>query len=305
MNIPEKRAPRAKRAKRARNEEICGTIMAFLPVLRCILFSLVPMALAFIMAFYKMKTPVSFAGAEFVLFDNFKAIFSDPNFGTALLNTLIYAVTLPVSVVFALLLASALNADIKGKGAFRVILFLPFICSTVAIVFIFKWLYNTNYGILNVLFGQQIGWLDSPAMFRFSLIMMIVWSTTGYKMLLLSASLTSVNTAYYEAAEIDGANAFQKFIHITVPAVSPTIFFLLVTGLVNVLQMFSETQVMDATGGQSVDYAGLTVVFYLYREGFNYNAMGIASAASWVLSLLILLLTVFNFKISKLWVRYD
>ncbi len=124
-------------------------------------------------------------------------------------------------------------------------------------------------------------------------------------MLLLSASLTSVNTAYYEAAEIDGANAFQKFIHITVPAVSPTIFFLLVTGLVNVLQMFSETQVMDATGGQSVDYAGLTVVFYLYREGFNYNAMGIASAASWVLSLLILLLTVFNFKISKLWVRYD
>ena len=174
-----------------------------------------------------------------------------------------------------------------------------------AIVFVWKWLFNTNYGVLNSMLGTQVGWLDSPWMFRISLIVMMVWAQTGYKVILLSASLTSVNRAYYEAAELDGANRWQKFAHITVPAVSPTLFFLLVTGFISILQLFSEVQVMDPTGGQSIDYAALTVVFYIYRQGFNYNAMGVAAAASWILTLIVLVVTVFNFKISKLWVKYD
>lgn len=97
----------------------------------------------------------------------------------------------------------------------------------------------------------------------------------------------------------------QNFAHITVPAISPTLFFLLVTGMISIFQMFSESQVMDPTGGQSAEYAGLTIVFYLYRMGFNYYDMGAASATAWVLSLMILAITVLNFKISKLWVHYD
>ncbi len=297
--------PKAHRSKRTRNEEICGTIMGALPVVSVLLFSVVPMALAIVMAFFDMRTPVSFNGAEFVLFDNFAEVFSDPNFGTAIVNTLVYSLTLPISLVLALFIAAALNATIKGTGIFRVILFLPFICSSVAIVFVWKWLFNTNYGVLNSMLGTQVGWLDSPWMFRISLIVMMVWAQTGYKVILLSASLTSVNRAYYEAAELDGANRWQKFAHITVPAVSPTLFFLLVTGFISILQLFSEVQVMDPTGGQSIDYAALTVVFYIYRQGFNYNAMGVAAAASWILTLIVLVVTVFNFKISKLWVKYD
>ncbi len=297
--------PKAHRSKRTRNEEICGTIMGALPVVSVLLFSVVPMALAIVMAFFDMRTPVSFNGAEFVLFDNFAEVFSDPNFGTAIVNTLVYSLTLPISLVLALFIAAALNATVKGTGIFRVILFLPFICSSVAIVFVWKWLFNTNYGVLNSMLGTQVGWLDSPWMFRISLIVMMVWAQTGYKVILLSASLTSVNRAYYEAAELDGANRWQKFAHITVPAVSPTLFFLLVTGFISILQLFSEVQVMDPTGGQSIDYAALTVVFYIYRQGFNYNAMGVAAAASWILTLIVLVVTVFNFKISKLWVKYD
>ncbi len=303
--MPPDPSPKKKKSGQARSEELCGTIMGALPVVSCLVFSVVPMALALVMAFFRMRTPVSFAGAEFVWFGNFKEIFSDANFGTALLNTLIYSLTLPVSLIFALLIAAALNATVRGTGAFRVILFLPFICSSVAIVFVWKWLFDTNYGILNELLGVRVGWLDSPWMFRISLIVMMVWAQTGYKVILISASLTSVNRAYYEAAELDGANVGQRFLHITVPAVSPTLFFLLVTGLVSILQLFSEVQVMDPTGGESIDYAALTVVFYIYRQGFSYNAMGAAAAASWILTLIALVLTVLNFKLSKLWVKYD
>ncbi|MGN1077423.1 MAG: carbohydrate ABC transporter permease [Candidatus Gallimonas sp.] len=306
--IPRK-TPRKKMSRRARNEEICGTIMAIIPVIGRLLFSLIPIALAIVMAFYQMKTPVSFTGAKFVGFDNFVKIFADANFTTSLLNTLVYAITLPVSLALALGIASVLNSDLvqtRAKGVFRVILFLPFICSTIAIVYVWKWMYDANYGIINTLLGTDIAWLkSSPWLFRISIIVMMVWSTTGYKIVLLAASLTSVNASYYEAAEIDGAGPLQKFLHITVPAVSPTTLFLLITGLVSIFQMFSETQVMDPTGGSSVGMAGLTVVFYLYRYGFNYNQMGMACAAAFVLSLIILAITVLQFKLSKRWVRYD
>lgn len=308
FHAPVKR-PRKRASKRARNEEICGTIMGLIPVLGRVLFALVPIALAFVMAFYKMKSPVSFQGAVFCGFDNFVSVFTDPNFGKSLLNTLIYALTLPISLALALVVASVLNSELMNlhmKSVFRVILFLPFICSTVAIVYVWKWMYDANYGIFNMLLGTDIAWLkSSPMLFRISIMIMMVWSTTGYKIVLLSASLTSVNASYYEAAEIDGAGPFQKFFHITVPAVSPTLFFLLVTGLISIFQMFGETQVMDTTGGQSVGYAGLTVVFYLYREGFNYYNMGMASASALVLSFIILIVTVVQFIFSKRWVRYD
>lgn len=297
--------PKKRLSRQARNEEICGTVMGALPVLSCLVFSVVPMILALVMAFFDMRTIISFDGAQFVWFDKFAEVLTDENFWTAFLNTVIYSLTLPVSLVLALFIAAALNATVKGTGIFRVILFLPFICSSVAIVFVWKWLFDTNYGVLNEILGVRVGWLDSEWMFRFSLIVMMVWAQTGYKVILLSASLTSVNQSYYEAAELDGANRWQKLIHITVPAVSPTLFFLLVTGLISILQLFSEVQVMDPTGGQSINYAALTLVFYIYRQGFNYFDMGAAAAASWILTIVVLFITVLNFKISKLWVKYD
>ena len=126
-----------------------------------------------------------------------------------------------------------------------------------------------------------------------------------YNLVLMRNFFEGIPASLFEAAEIDGANFVQKFVHVTLPAVSPTVFFLLITGLISIFQMFSESQVMDPTGGQKVNYAGLTMVFYLYREGYSNAHMGLASAASWVLTAVILLVTVLNFKLSKLWVRYD
>ncbi|MFR6056821.1 MAG: carbohydrate ABC transporter permease, partial [Eubacteriales bacterium] len=153
------RTAKKRRGSVYKNEEICGTIMASLPVIRFVLFGLAPMVLALVMAFFKMKKITSFEGAEFVWFENFKYIFTDPNFGTSIVNTLIYVLVLPVSIFLGLLIAAVLNSKVRGKGFFRVVVFLPYICSTVAIVYIWKWLYNYNYGIFNVLLGRQIPWL--------------------------------------------------------------------------------------------------------------------------------------------------
>ena len=125
----------------------------------------------------------------------------------------------------------------------------------------------------------------------------------GYKIVILTAALTNVNRSYYEAASLDGANAWQKFVHVTMPAISPTVFYLAVTGLINVLQEFTRSQVWAPDGGPNGK--GITIVFYLYREGFDYTNMGTASAVAWVLSIMIVLVTIANFALSKKWVKYD
>lgn len=294
-----------KRNAYQRNQNIAGFIMGGIPLLGRILFTFIPIFIAIAMAFIEKPKMTSFEGAEFVAFDNFKAVLTDDNFWLSMKNTIIYTVSLPITLVISILLACALNANIKLKGIFRTIIMIPFICSTVAIVFVFKRMYNTDYGVLNALFGTDIGWLsDSPATFRTSLIIMMVWSGCGYRTLLLTAALTSVNTAYYEAAEIDGANVFDKFFKITLPSISPTLFYLLVTGCAGALQVFGESQVMASDGGQSVGMAGLTVVFYLYRQ-LQWTEMGMACAAALILSAIILIITLINFKLQDKWVRYD
>ncbi len=240
--LPNSEKPKKKRSNaHTRNENIAGLIMGGLPLLGRLLFTFIPIIMAISMAFFNMPRINTFEGAKFVLFENFATVLKDDNFWSAMGNTFIYMISLPIALILSLILAAALNANIQGKGIFRVILMIPFICSTVAIVFVFKRMYDTNYGVLNAMLGTNIGWItESAEMFRFSLIIMMVWSGCGYRMLLLTAALTSVNVSYYEAAEIDGATALDKFFHITVPAISPTLFYLLVTGCVGALQVFGE-----------------------------------------------------------------
>ena len=130
-----------------------------------------------------------------------------------------------------------------------------------------------------------------------------VWSGTGYGIILYGAALTNVNSSLYEAAKVDGANSFKSFWHITIPAISPTTFYLLITGIIGALQEFARPQIISGSGGP--DNVGVTVVFYLYRSAFQYYEMGIASATAWLLAILIVGLTVINFAMSKLWVSYD
>ena len=206
-------------------------------------------------------------------------------------------------MVISLCVAYLLTKNVKGKKIFRTIYFIPYVCSVVAVVLMWKWIFDTNYGVFNTIIGQKLDWVGKPDLFRTVVIVMSIWGGCGFQIILYSAALTNISPSLYEAARMDGANAFQCFWHITLPGVSPTTFYLLVTGLIGSLQSFANTQVLAADGGP--DNAGVTIGFYLYRDAFEYFKMGEASASAWLLAIMIMIITVINFAVSRKWVNYD
>ncbi len=295
-----------RKKKKVDKENLTGFALAFIPVMGFILFGLIPMILAVGMSFMNIRG-FSFEGASFVGFDNFKNVVNDDLFWKSIVNTLYMSVSTFINIVLALLIAYLLTKNIKAKKVFRTIYFVPYVCSVVAVSLMWMWIFNNRFGVMNTIIkklgGDPINWLNDPDWFIPVLIIMGVWSGTGYGIILYGAALTNVSNSLYEAAKVDGASTFKSFIHITVPAISPTTFFLLITGVIGALQEFARPQILSATGGP--DNKGVTVVFYLYRRAFQYFEMGPASATAWLLALFILVLTVINFAVSKLWVNYD
>ena len=295
-----------KRKFKVSKEGAAGFSIAFIPVLGFCLFGLIPMVLAIAMAFMYIDG-YNFNGSSFVGFDNFKDVLTDSLFWQSIGNTFYMSVSTFINILLALLIAFLLTKKIKGKKVLRTIYFIPYVCSVVAITLMWQWIFNYRFGIINYLIklagGEAVNWWGTSEHFIPVLILMGVWSGTGYGIILYSAALTNVSTSLYEAAKVDGANSFKSFLHITVPAISPTTFYLLITGLIGALQEFARPQIISPSGGPGD--AGVTVVFYLYRRAFSYAEMGPASATAWLLALLILAFTVVNFALSKLWVSYD
>lgn len=296
-----------KKMKKLNN--IQGFLFSCFPVLRFAIFGFIPLVVGLLMAFLPMKfnfDVVSAMQQGFTL-DNFKEVLTDPIFWKSIGNTFYLALSWPISMIIALLVSILLTKEIKGKPFYRTVYFIPFICSLVAVTLMWNVILDHKYGVANNviewLSGTRINWKGDSKWYRFGLICMTVWSTTGYKIIILTAALTSVNKNLYEAASLDGANAFHKVINVTLPAISPTIFYLFVTGLIDVLQEFTRSQVWDRLGGPNS--TGITMVFYLYREAFTYSNMGTASAVAWILSIMIILITILNFALSKKWVNYD
>ncbi len=283
-------------------EQISGLVMSLGPVLGFVIFGLIPMILAFYMAFCEIKG-FDILTAEFVGFQNFITVLNDSAFWDSVVNTLIFAISLPVCLVISLTVSFLLTKKIHGKKIFKTIFFVPYVCSIVAVVLMWKWIFNETYGVVNGIIGEEIHWLTDDSLFRFVVIIIGIWGGCGYQIILYSAALTNINPSLYEAAKIDGANAFQCFRHVTLPGVSPTTFYLLITGLIGALQTFASTQVLASDGGPN--NVGVTIGFYLYRYAFNYFKMGQASATAWILAILIVIITIINFKVSKKWVNYD
>ncbi len=295
-----------KKRRRMNKENISGFLLSIMPVLGFVIFGLIPMVLALYMSFTDVKF-FSFEGVSFNHGANYKFVLSDPLFWKSLTNTLYMSVSTFINIVLALIVAFLLTKNIKGKKVFRTIYFIPYVCSVVAITLMWQWIFNTQYGIVNQLFSpegaEKINWWGNPDTFIPCLIIMGVWSGTGFGIILYGAALTNVNSSLYEAARVDGANSFQSFLHITLPSISPTTFYLLITGIIGSLQEFARPQIISGSGGP--DNVGVTVVFYLWRYAFDYHEMGIAAATSWILAIIILGLTLLNFAISKLWVSED
>jgi len=242
----------------------------------------------------------------FVGMDNFVQLAGDKLIQKALVNTAYYSFTMvPLGTILALITALLLNQNIKCQGIFRSLYYVPSIVSGIAVSMLWLWLYNPRVGLLNSLLGQ-IGiqgpkWIYSDVWAMPSMIIMGLW-TTGGSMLIFLSGLQSIPTALYESAEIDGANAWHRFWHITIPMLTPTILFSLIMRMIGSWQVFTQAYVMTEGGPNN---ATLTMVLYLYRKAFQQFHFGYAAAMAWLLFGIILVLTLLMFKSSPLWVFYE
>ena len=299
-----------KRHKKSLGENSSGFMMASIPVIGFVLFGLIPLLLALAMAFMYVPGKGNIAKAEFVGFDNFKVVLADETFWQSIGNTLRMAISLPICIVIALVVAFLLTKNIKGRSFFRGVYFVPYVCCAVAVSLMWELIFNQNHGIINSWLGltrdTAIPWLTDSATYTLCLIIIGIWSGTAYGIVLYGAALTNVNRSLYEAAKVDGAGSLRCFFNITLPGVSPTSFYLLTTGLIGALQEFTRPQMIGGGNGAGPNNDGLTIVFYIYRRAFEYNnQMGEAAAAALILAVFILMITAINFIVSKKWVSYD
>lgn len=245
---------------------------------------------------------------QFIGLDNYAALFTDdPYFGIAVWNTLVYTVLrTPLAILGSLLLAVLINQSVRGIKYFRTAYFLPSIITGVVLSVIWLWLFNPSVGLVNEVLGW-VGlegplWLQSPAWSKPALVLMGMWSIGGARMIVFLAALQGIPSGLYEAVEIDGGGAWSKFVHVTLPMLSPVIFLWTVLEVVFSFQVFTEAYVM--TQGGPLD-STLFYNLYLYYKAFDDFEMGYASAMAWILLAITLAVTVVQFKLGKRWVYYE
>lgn len=244
---------------------------------------------------------------DFVGLNNYREMFTDRRFWTVAWNTAYFAVaTVAITTVLGLFLAVLLKQALPLRGLFRTIIFSPYVTTTAAIALLWIWIFEPSYGIMN--YGLSLigiegpRWLTSTTWAMPALIIMNVWRTTGYAMAIFLAGLTNIPRELHEAAEIDGAGRLAAFWHITLPLLSPTTFFIVVTSLISSFQVFDQVAVMTLGGP-----ADSTKVFnyYIYQQAFIAFRAGYAAAVSTVLFLLLLVFTVIQLRLSRTWVHYQ
>ena len=267
-----------------------------------LVFILIPVLASLIVSFTDFNIYKGFDGTQFVGLKNFADMFRDKWFQAALTNNVIYTlVTIPVLLGGSILLANILNDKVYCKTAIRVMVFVPYISSVVAISAIWMLILNPSQGILNNLlrnigFTDPPGWLGDPHWALPAVIMIGIWMGLGYNTIIYMSGLQSVSKDLYEAARIDGASSAQIFFYVTVPMLRNTTFFLLITNIISSFQVFGQINIMtDGGPGTSTT----VLAHYIYRSGFRYNKMGYASAMAWFLLIIIFLVTVFQWKVQR------
>jgi ABC-type sugar transport system permease subunit len=281
-----------------------------------LVFLLIPMLFSLVLSFssWNMLEP-----AQFVGLGNFQTMAQDGQFWKSLNVTLLYTLfSVPLGILGALALALLLNTKIRGLGVFRTLYYLPAVASTVAASLIWMRLFNPENGLLNGILAAlhlnplmhalgltdptkgYVDWLGSEKTALASLVIMSVWGIGG-SMVIFLAGLQGIPQSYYDAAAVDGATVWHKFRHVTLPLLTPTIFFTLIIGVIGSFQVFTQGFVMTQGGPNN---ATLFYVLYLYENAFQFLKMGYASALAWVLFLIILAFTALQMKMSN-WVHYE
>jgi multiple sugar transport system permease protein len=287
-----------------RRNLINGLLFASPFIAGLLVFTLYPVIASIYLSFcrYTILRSPQWIGAE-----NYRILFTeDPLFSKSLYNTLYYtALALPLGLALALGLALLLHAGVRGIAAYRTLYFLPTIVPTVAVAILWLWVLNPEYGVLKAVLAlvhlPSPGWLADPKWSKPGLVVMGLWGVGG-TMIIFLAGLAGIPYQFYEAAAIDGANRFAQFRHITLPMLTPTIFFNLVIGLIGSFQYFTQVYIMT-NGGPT--HSTLFYALYLYQNAFRYLRMGYASAMAWLLFLIILGLTLVIHRTSARWVYYE
>jgi multiple sugar transport system permease protein len=286
--------PQKKWWNQRRKEGIIGWIFLAPEAIGIIVLAIFPLIFSLFLSFTDWNLVNGFEGMKWVGFDNFTRLAEDSKFIKALENNIFFtAITVPVGLMVAMIMAVIIHTKVYAKDLFKVLFFIPYICSTVAVAAVWAALYHPSSGPINR-FLMQIGlehppkWLVDSHYAIIAIMVIAIWQALGYQMIIFMAGLTQISEDLYEAADIDGANGFKKFWFITMPLLAPTTLFLTITTIISSFKVFDLIKFLTDGGPND---ASTVIVYRIYEEGFiNFN-MGYASAMSWILFLLVILVT--------------
>ena len=281
-------------SKLANQQNFAGVLFILPALLGTIVFIIIPIISSFGLSFAKwdLLNPIQYVGLE-----NYKVVLTEPVFVKIIINTFVYAIATSIfGVIIPLILACIINTKIKGADFFKTAYFLPFVTPMIVIGIIWEWIFDPNIGCLNHFLHLHINWLYDTNFAMPALIIVSVWKLIGYNMILFLTGLSTINQELLEASKIDGANAYNTFKNITIPLLSPTIFFVTIITAITSFQVFDLIYVM--TQGGPLDSTNV-LVYAIYKNAFEYFNVGKASALAYVLFAIIFILTLIQWKLKS------
>ena len=286
----------------ARREQNWGWFMVAPTIIGLLILNVWP----FIQTLYaSFCEHLGFGHYKFIGFENYANMLQDADFWKATWNTVYFCIlTVPVGLFLSLLVAILLNAKIKGKSFFRSVFFLPMICAPAAVTMVWRWIFNSEYGILNQIFGTHISWITDSKVVMIACAIVAIWSAIGYDAVLLLAGLQNISKSYYEAASIDGASKVTQFFRITLPMVSPTLFVVLIMRLMASMKVYDLIYMMVEDTNHALTSVQ-SLMYLFYRESFVAGSRGYGSAIVIWTVLLIGIVTIIQFVGQKKWVNYE
>lgn len=307
MSTETKTTPkRRKITPRQKQDWVAGYIFIAPVAIGLFIFYIIPFIQNFWFSFNDVN---KFNQATFVGIQNYKDLLKEPDLLLALKNTFLYALfTVPIGLALSLVVAALLNTKIKGTSFYRTIYFLPSVTMAAAVALVWKLMFHGEFGILNEFLGlfgiEGQSWLTNPKTALFCVMIVSIWSSVGYNMIILLAGMQGIPASYYEAAELDGASPARTFFKITLPLLSPTIFFVSITGLIGAFQVFDSIYMMIGPENPAFN-AVKTMNVLFYQNAFMYGYKGYAAAISIFMFVIIMIITAIQLVAQKKWVNYS
>ncbi len=291
-----------KASKRSRSESMWGYIMIAPTIIGLLVLNIYPFLDTIKLSFSKT---LPFGLYELRGVQNYVKMFASAEFWRANMNTIYFCVlTVPIGLFLALVVAVMLNTKIKGRTFFRAVFFLPMVVAPAAVAMVWKWIFNTEYGILNTLLMHHINWITDPNIVIVTCAIVAIWSNIGYDAVLLLSGLQNISQSYYEAASLDGATKLQQFFHITLPMVSPTLFVVLIMRLMSSIKVYDLIYMMIEQSNPALTSAQ-SLMYLFFRESFVTGDRGLGSAVViWTVAF-IGVVTLVQFWGQKKWVNYE